>query len=249
MDGYVFAVAAVGLTVAQTVKGITGFGSALIAMPVLLSVLPPAEAILVLAATDLVVGFRLVLDVRDVVRWPLVVCVFAGMATGQWVGTELLVVLDPVWVARLLGGVVLVMGARSVGRPLETGSGTSRGLPAAPGRLLVAGGAAGVVGGTMAGLVGAGGPPVVLWMRRHFEDGFGRAHLIAIFNMSSWTLLSMLVVKGADTSHLLWVPLLLVPSLAGSRVGAWLAPRLDRVVFARVVGGLLALAGVALLMR
>ncbi|MCA9572828.1 MAG: sulfite exporter TauE/SafE family protein, partial [Myxococcales bacterium] len=220
------ALAACGLALAlaHLVKGITGFGSALVSMPVLLSFLPPREAILLLVATDLITGAWLVKEVWPTLRMPLLAGLVGGITAGQWVGTELVVHLEPATLKALLGVVVAAMGARFVWRPVVAGRGELDHLPEPALPMILQATGAATVGGVLAGLVGAGGPPLVLWVRQHFADQFARAHLLATFQFGSITLMAMLLAKGTPASTLLAVPLLLVPAVLGSRLGAWASP-------------------------
>lgn len=246
MDVYPWLAAAAAFGVAHFVKGIAGFGSALIAMPVLLSVLPPQEAILVLAAVDLVTGAWLVKDVWRTLRPELVVGLVAGMALGQGIGTGFVDRVRPEILRGLLGAVVLLMGVRYVVQPVRPGRG-ERVAPTAA--LVLQGSMVATVGGILAGLIGAGGPPIVLWVRHNFVDAMGRAHLLAVFQAGWLSLALLLLARGTPPATLVPVPLVVLPALLGSRLGARLAPRLDRHRFARFVGLLLTVSGIGLLVR
>lgn len=246
LDPTGLAIAAVGVALSQLVKAITGFGSALVLMPALLMVLEPAEALLILVATDIVSGAWLMRDVWSRIHWGLVLALFAGIVPGQMIGTELLDVLDVAWVKRILGVVVLVMGVQFAIWPTAKGSGELEGLPEAPARLLALGTLSGLAGGVMAGLVGAAGPPVIAYCKRFFDGQFYRAQLITLFQISAVTLGFQLWLRGADPGvlqNMLW---LVVPLIVGNRTGAFLAPRVSREVFGRATGVVLAAAGVAL---
>ncbi|MEZ4319508.1 MAG: sulfite exporter TauE/SafE family protein [Myxococcota bacterium] len=247
LDPTGLAVAAAAMAIAQLVKGVTGFGSALVAMPVLLLLLDPADAILVMAVTDVFAGAWLIWDVWPRIRWVLVLSMFVGTVPGQWVGTGLLDVLDEVWVRRALGALVASMGASFALRPVVHGRGELTDLPAEPGRLLVGAAIAGIAAGAMGGLVGASGPPMIAFCKRHFEDQFFRAQLVVFFQLSSLALALLLLSRGARLETLGIVPWMLIPVFVGNRSGAFLAPRVSRVVFGRVTGLVLVASGLALL--
>lgn len=241
--------AAVALGLGQLVKAVTGFGSALVAMPVLLLVYSPADALLVMVASELVAGGFLVRDAWPRVSGPLVAAMLCGVLPGQWLGTELLVGLDPRAVAKVAGAIVAGMGASLIARPVIPGRGELTTLPPNAQGLLAGGAVAGFLGGLMGGIVGASGPPLIAWTRRHFEPGFQRAQLLATFYGGSLALAGMLLGRGADLSVLTGLPVALPLLLLGNRVGTRLAAQVSREAFGRATGAVLLLAGAALLAR
>ena len=134
-----------------------------------------------------------------------------------------------------------------VWRPVRTGRGELLDLPENKGTVLGVGAIAGAIGGVISGLVGAGGPPVVIWARHFFAPPLFRSQLIWIFFFTGATLTGMLWFKGAvDEGTPLLATLLVVPMLIGNRLGAWLAPKIPPAAFGRLVG--LILLGTAGLM-
>ncbi len=245
-----FVPASLAVAVAQVVKGVTGFGSALVAVPLLALIWGPQEAIFVCAATDLVGGFVLLFQSRRLVSWLLVGAMIPGMFLGQVAGTELLVRLDPRIVAWCLAAAVGTFALSLVLRPVRPGRGELSELPGeGRGLILGQGVAASLAGGLMAGLVGAGGPPVVLFMKHHFEKDFFRAQLIGVFVLGACALCAILWIRGAaDMDTLTKVPILLVPMILGNQLGAWMAPRVPPKAFGRIVGLLLLGASAAMVL-
>lgn len=241
--------AALILFTAHGVKGVTGFGSALIAVPLLALLWGPAEAILVNAACDVCSGAFLAFRERKVIRWLLPLAMVPALLAGQYVGTELLVWLPEQTVRWTLATVVALFGASMVWRPVRPGQGELTALPHAKGRILAQASAAALAGGVMAGLTGAGGPPIVLFMKHHFHKKFFRAHLIGVFMLGAICLGTLLLLKGAaDPMALTRVPILVPALVGGALVGGKLAPRLEPALFGRVVGVLLVGAGLAMLL-
>ena len=80
----------VALFIGQLVKGATGFGGSLTALPILAIVLPPGPAILVVSGTDIIAGGWLAWHARREAMpklwWVMILPFFAG----QWAGTGLL---------------------------------------------------------------------------------------------------------------------------------------------------------------
>jgi uncharacterized membrane protein YfcA len=243
---WIFVVAAV--FVAQLVRGVTGFGSALVAVPLLAWVWGPQQAVTVTVLIDMIGGFVLLPSARSKVNVALVLAMFLPALLGQFVGTELLVSLPEVWVRRLLGLLVIVFGLDMVARPVKEGRGEWEAIPEGRRDLFGWGAAAGLLGGTMAGLVGAGGPPIVVFLRRFFVDAFARAQMIGLFFLTSISLSSMLAARGVtDSSSVTRAALLLLPMALGAVVGTRLSTRVPRFFFGRFVGLLLAGTGIGLM--
>ena len=233
------ALASVAIAFAQLVRGVTGFGSALVGVPLLALLFGPQDAIFLVCFTDVIGSLPLAWDVRKLLRWAVVLCVFPGTVVGQYLGTDLLLVLPERTVALVLAAVVGLFALGLLVRPVRKGQGELTDLPQS--RWIFAGMTfSGFLGGVMSGLVGAGGPPIVIYFKRFFSQEFFRAQLIWIFFFSGMSLLAMLGFKGAADVDLLPTGLLLlIPMFIGNRLGAWVAPKVPPKAFARIVGGLL----------
>lgn len=236
--------------VAQFVKGATGFGSALIAMPPLAVLLGPAQAVLVTTICDTLASFGLMVSVREEVRWRMIWSMALPALIGVQLGTTLLGILPREALLSVLGLVVASLGADALVRPVRTGWGEHDDLPADGGRLLVEAAIAGFGSGLMGGAVGATGPPLVLWARRRLTDRFLRVQLIAALGLVGFSLPITLLARGFVEAGALWMVPWLLPWVAlGSVLGARVAPHLSRVMFGRLVGALLVVAGGSLLAR
>ena len=244
----VLAALAVGL--GQLVKGVTGFGSALVAMPMLVALFGPRDALAVMVGVDTLTSLVLLPGIWKLIRWRLVLAVSAPLIAGQFVGTSLLFYVPERPVALLLGSLVILLGGSIAWRPSPRGWGELDDLPPGSGPWLWLGSVAGFTGGCLQGLVGASGPPLVAWARRFFSDRFGRAHLIAVFAVGAVLLWAQLTWRtGGLGASGLRIAACIPTMLGGSLLGQWLAPRLSRELFGRLVGVLLVGAGLALLIR
>lgn len=234
----------------QIVKGVTGFGSALVAMPVLVTLFGPRDALAVMVGVDTVSGAVLLPGVRHRVHWPLVLGVFLPLLVGQYLGTTLLVSVPERPLAVGLGVLVAVFGSGLLYNPVPTGWGELDGPADSDPRVSIFGGVAGFLGGSLQAMVGAGGAPIVAWVRRHFTDHFGRAQLIAVFALGAVALWTQLTLRngGLGDSGLRIAACL--PSLfGGALLGQLLSGTLSREVFGRLVGALLIGAGAVLLLQ
>ncbi|HLT20981.1 MAG TPA: sulfite exporter TauE/SafE family protein [Thermomicrobiales bacterium] len=226
---------------AMFVRGFTGFGGALLTVPLLSLLWDVQLAIVVVAAMQVVTGGTLaVTSRRTVARAELVrvlVPSFAGLAAGALLLSEL-----PVeWVAAALGVFSIVAGMNVIvklRRVVEV-------RPASG----AATGAAGLLAGLLQGMVGTGGPVIVPYIQRILPTAAAmRATLLAYFLALDVVRLASYVplgVAGRDAVApvLYLLPFGVVASLAGGR----LQIQVSETLFRGVVGALLVLAGAMLL--
>jgi uncharacterized membrane protein YfcA len=229
------------ITLAYVVFGLVGFGSTLVAAPMLAHVLPVTTVVPALALTDLVAawsnGWRFSQHVvrRELVR--LVPALFIGSAFGAWILFTL-----PLKLLMSLLGVFVVLYAVNGLRP-------QRAKPP-----LTAGWAwwYGTAGGVLSALFGTGGWVYSMYLLRRVEDPQQiRATQTAVLMFSSLIRVGLFLLAGRllDTDLLLLV-LLVLPALAGGLyIGHHISLRLDRRRFMQVFYGILLLTGSSLLIR
>lgn len=233
-------------------QGFAGFGSTVIALPLLVAVLGmrvavPLGCLMALAINVALVG-RMFGHVR---RGPLAVLLLASLP-GMAVGGRLLSVAPEAWLEGLLGAMVLAFTVFAA-RTASTGDdGADLPLHAAgtPLRHAVTV-AVGLVSGALGAAVGINGPPVVAWAMR---QGWGRHAMKA--TLAGYFLLAGVGIVGAQGLHgeLTGRVLLLfcagLPALAAGLYGGHLCfGRLDEAAFRRVLLGLFVVSGAGLLWR
>lgn len=224
----VFAIVAFG----ATVNTMTGFGFALVGVPLLGVVVGPRDAVVLLAILTLPMNVGLAWRHRD----QIVVATARRQVLAAFVGMPLgLVILLAVPSQALLGVIaVAVLGAVfALGRGVELdphGPGVDHG--------------SGFVSGALATSVGVNGPPLVaVYHGRGFPPSVFRATASAVFFVTGIVAAIMLVAAGAMSSEG-WIAL--VPGFLALPVGWFVGDRLhDRVEperFRHVVLVLLVLA-------
>lgn len=147
---YVFVVGVV--LVAGTAQTVTGFGFALVAVPLLVLALPPEEAVVLTALVAMVNAVLVARGVWTDVPWRTVGWLIAGSIAGMPLGLVVLV-LAPEDALRLLVAVASVLMA------LALLSGLSFGRRGMGGEL-----AAGAMSGVLNTSTGMNGPPIVLYL-------------------------------------------------------------------------------------
>jgi uncharacterized membrane protein YfcA len=230
------------LLLAYFVRGISGFGSGLIAVPLLALRIPLPEVVpfMLLAdfgASALVGG----LTFRRV-DWPEIRRLMPATVIGVVLGTHLLVSLSPALLLTLLGILVLAFALRSLLLRQHGFTPASRhwAYPAA------------LSGGAVSGLFGTGGPPYVIYLSHRIRDkGALRATLSALFFLEGLLRIATFLLAGLLWDFAVWrnaliaAPLIVAALYLGSHVHARLS---DRQML-RGVGLLLFGSGAALLAK
>jgi uncharacterized protein len=225
---------------AGLVRGFTGFGAALIFIPVAARVLAPAEAVAALLAMDFVATLPLLPAALRQGEGGATMRLAAGGVVGVPLGVWLLASADPTifrWAASLLALGLLVLVASGLR------------FPARPGPRLQA--FVGALSGLMGGFSGMSGPPVVLFqLGGSAAAGVIRANLILFFAAMSVLSALNLGLRGLLSREAVALGALLLPgyaaaTLLGARLFRWRGDAFFRRAAYLVVGGA-ALSGLPL---
>lgn len=230
--------AAAILLAAYVIRGITGFGSGLISVPLLALFLPltfvvPLVLLLDFTASIVIGGFNF-----KRVKWGEIGVLIPFGLIGVVLGTNLLVNLPQKPMLIALAAFVFIFAVRSLfnihGEKLA-----SRGwaVPAA------------LTGGTVGALFGTGGPPYVIYLSHRIHNKSDlRATLSALFFTEGLMRIVSFLIAGLLVSTKVWLayfaalPLVLGALYLGGRVHVGLAPS----QMTRLVGVLLLVSSVSL---
>jgi hypothetical protein len=224
---------------AYLIRGIAGFGSGLIAVP-LLSLAAPVPLVVPLVVTLDYIGSASqgIRNLRQVAwreQWLLV----PFMVVGIGLGLVLLRTIPPWLLARALGAFVVVFAIYQW-------------LPARPLRgSRVLAGVSGVLGGLVGTLFGTGGPFYVIYLRlRDLDVGAFRATFATNFLLDGGIRLVAYAVMGLYGATTLRAVVLALPVAAVALlVGGRIHTGLSRTAFTRLISLLLFASGAALLLR
>jgi uncharacterized membrane protein YfcA len=216
--------------VAGIIKGLTGFGFSLFAAPALIVLLGPRTAVPIIVLLNsftnivLFVEARRLADIRRI--GPLIVAGIAAVPLGML----LLLVLD-VSVIKLIVGIAIVLFALAflIGfqRPVES---ERHGLVVA-----------GLISGTLNGVISTGGPPAILFLTNQgLTKTVLRANLITYFLFLSLATIPIFLAGGLLSWDILirfalFLPSLLVGAFSGSRLLHRVPERAFRVVTLAIV--------------
>lgn len=234
MDITTLAVVAV-VFLAGLMRGITGFGGAMLMAPPLSFLIGPVATVvtaLMLESTAALVMFSNALPIinKGILAFLIVPAVFTVPLGGY-----LLVTLDPLIARKFIAAVVVVfslvllMGVRYSGRPRPTTS------------LLL-----GSVVGVLLGSTSVGAPPVILYLLSGPDPhAVTRANLTVFVTAISLVGLVMLVFAGAITTKLVLSSLLLcIPYLSATWLGGKLFGLLSEIAVRRLALALMLVMGV-----
>ncbi|WP_374526512.1 sulfite exporter TauE/SafE family protein [Sphingopyxis sp.] len=226
---------------AAYVRGLTGFGMAIILVPLLGLIIPPGQAVVLGILLQLLigpVGIRLI--AADADRATAIPIALLAMVTTP-VGMIALKATTPD-IARLLITLVAVGAFVAVLLPKQPEGHR-------PGRAAVAG--TGIASGILTGFAAMPGPPVVpFYLRRHLEPKVARASMLLIFFATAIAGTAAALWVGIATEKLFLLALLLfVPMWLGNHFGARHFGRVPPHVWQAMVAVVLGVAAVSAVVR
>jgi len=236
-------VAGVIVFAGHVVKGVSGFGSALFAVPLLLLILDVRIVTPTFLLFDLTSGILLVASNWRSIDRRLLLLLLSGMIVGTGMGTWALLSFGHETLKRVLG--VLVTGWAVVmllGREPETIA-PHGGMGAALAPL------SGLLGGALGAMFSVNGPPIIIYLSQVLKDKQAfRATLCGIFFADACYKLVLFSLGGLLDRRVFTLAALLAPFLvAGVIAGSYVQRFLDQTVFRRVVAAMLAVTGLLLL--
>jgi len=224
---------------AYTIKGLSGFGSGLVAIPLLAFLLPITTIVPLLGLLSYSGTIMQSMHLRKQVAWhdmlPLIPFSLMGISIAIW----LLINVNEIILIRVLGVFVLVYALYSL-LPLPIGKGGRKWA-------IIAGSLGGMVGA----LFGTGGPFYVVYLNmRRLDKGQFRATIAMIFLIDGGVRVSGYAMSGLYTVQLLWMLLILFPVLfLGMYVGHSLHLKIEQKRFNQVISILLMISGGMLLYK
>lgn len=230
-----FALPLITVWLGYTVLGLTGFGSALIIVPLLAWQWPLPEVVALTLMLDLPASLMHGgLNLRQV-QWSELRRLLPGMVLGTLIGLWLTHQLHSRWPLLALGLYVVVVGVRALR------AGTSH-PPLAAHWAWVYGTGVGVV----EMLFGTAGPVVVAWLTRRLPDPQQvRASIPMVMGVAVLTVLVGMAADGRFAQAALWHrwAVLIVPALAGVWLGHQFAHRVSATRLRQIICALLVVSG------
>lgn len=229
------------LLAAYLIRGITGFGSGLVAVPLLALFMPlqfvvPLVLLLDFTASLVIGGLHF-----KRVQWGEIGVLVPFGIVGVIAGTSLLVKLPPGPMLIALSAFVFIFAVRSLfnihgDKPASR----SWAVPAA------------LTGGTVGALFGTGGPPYVIYLSHRIRDKSDlRATFSALFFFEGLTRIVSFLVAGLLLTAQVWIAYIVaLPLVLGALyLGGHMHVSLRQEQMTRLVGMLLLVSSISLLFK
>lgn len=227
---------AAAAVLAALVRGFTGFGAAMVFIPVASAIYEPKVAVVVLFIVDGIVTFPLVFKAIYQCRWPDVICLTVGAALAIPLGVHVLLITDSVLLRWLIS--LSILGLVAV---LASGWRYHKHPP-----VLACVGVGGI-SGFAGGIANLYGPPIVLfWLGGQSSAATVRANIIVFFALITVVAGLTYWWNGLFSARTVTLSIGLIPLYAAA---VWLGARSFRVapevLFRRLALALIAIIAVA----
>lgn len=187
--------------IAGVIRGITGFGGAMVMSPPLALLLGPLVTVPVVLLLESVAAAPMLVQLRHLVRWRVIGPIIAMACLTVPLGAYVLVNADPLVMRRVIAAVVIVFSLLLL-----------RGWRYAGKHRVATGVGLGAVSGTMVGATSMGGPPVILYLLAGPDPiDTTRANLTYFVGAISLAGVAVLALNGVLGTQGLWLALLLAP--------------------------------------
>lgn len=241
IDLQILILSSIIVTAAFLIRGVTGFGSGLLMVPLLLLfldmklVVPTANSLAVLCGIFLLLTFQ----TRKWIRKDVVPMLIIGSIVGAVLGICVLKRYESSLLKRLFGlflsgyALRMLFGREQKERDLKNYVGLI----------------AGFLGGCLGGMFATGGPPVIIYLNSKIKDKQAfRATLIFYFLVVNTLQVVIYCCTGLISRGVLKFTLYLVPALiVGNLAGSVMHIRINQILFNRIVALILLVTGVFLI--
>ncbi len=229
------------VTFAYFVRGITGAGSGLIAIPILVQFLPIETAVPMMLLLDFTASCLLSRATPTQGNWSEIRRLLPSGVVGVGLGTVLLLKLPKNVLLLSLGCFIVVFGLRNLLARQTT-------RPISPRWAYLAG----LTGGSIGAAFGTGGPPYMIYLGHRIGDKSElRATFSRLFLIEGAVRIATFVVTGLllrPEPWLLWIAGLTALWL-GLRFGSKVHVAITNMQMLKIIGGLLVISGSSLIGR
>jgi uncharacterized membrane protein YfcA len=228
------------LMTAYTFRGVAGFGSGLIAIPLLVLILPISIVVPMMVLLDFIASVSHSIRHREVTQWNTIFPLLPFTLAGVLIALFIFKTVDTTLLVKSLGVFILLFALYSLISPTPHRQGGK--LWAAP---------AGVFGGLVGTLFGTGGPFYVIYFQfRHLDKTAFRATIASIFMIDGGIRVGGFVLSGFFIHETLLLAALGLPIMGlAMYLGGHIHTSISQTTFHRAIGVLLLGSGAALLLK
>ena len=228
------------LITAYTFRGVTGFGSGLIAIPLLVLILPISIVIPTMVLLDFIASVSHSIKHREVAQWKAIYPLLPFTVIGVLIALFIFKTVDTNLLVKSLGIFILLFALYSLFSPTPHRQGGT--LWAVP---------AGILGGMVGTLFGTGGPFYVIYLQlRHLDKATFRATVATIFMIDGGIRVGGFAFSGFFIHETLLLAALGLPIMGlAMYVGGHIHTSISQTTFHRAIGVLLLVSGAALLLK
>ena len=228
------------LVTAYTFRGVTGFGSGLIAIPLLVLILPISIVIPMMVLLDFVASVSHSIKHREVAEWKIIYPLLPFTVIGVLIALFIFKTVDTNLLVKSLGVFILLFALYSLISPKPHKQGSK--LWVAP---------AGMFGGLVGTLFGTGGPFYVIYLQlRQLDKATFRATVASIFMIDGGIRVGGFALSGFFNHQTLLLTALGLPIMGlAMYLGGHIHTSISQTTFHRAIGILLLGSGVALLLK
>ena len=226
--------------IASVVRGFTGFGLALVAVPLIQFLMPVTDTAVFIAFINFIFSVLYYRRSKEIIKGQPLGTMALWTGIGVAAGTAILKLVNPAYI-QLIWGVLIIFIVIALVRGLTLNIGSDK----------TALTLSGLFGGVLAGATGITGPPVaiILSSMKTPKEKFNAVISVFIFFAVTYALVFYLV-SGLIRAETLWLALCCVPALlAGLYTGDRLVSRISQNAFTTVVYVVLVIMGILTLFK
>lgn len=211
----------------SVILGMTGFGNAMIALPLMLLFMDPKLAIPVMIGISLISQITIQVIGRFPIDWKLLWSLAIPATIGTFIGANLHNISEPSLLIDIVGIIIIVFALSSlIGLQILSLKGRTAAI------------VIGLIAGVLGGVAALAGPPVVLYLSEEQAQSklAFRGTILAFFTIViTTTLISYLMLGILNLEHLILVVKLIPAMLIGVWVGIRLFTRFTNETFRKLV--------------
>lgn len=232
--------AALIIIIAYTFRGVAGFGSGLIAIPLLVLILPISVVVPMMVLLDYTASVTHSIKHREATQWRIIWPLLPFTVIGVLIALFLFKTVDTHLLVKSLGVFILLFALYNLLGPKPRYQGSM--LWAVP---------AGTLGGLVGTLFGTGGPLYVIYLQlRHLDKTAFRATVASIFMIDGGIRVTGFLFSGFFTRETLLLAITGLPlMLLAMYLGGHIHTNISQTTFHRAIGVLLLGSGTALLLK